>query len=354
MGSGVVAALDLSGRARGPLIVVMTERVPRCLAPIMTAQNTIASVSVDLDAIACYWRIHALPGSPPEETRHVILRRCLPRFAELFDEAGVKATFFVVGGDLRDDPEGRARLAALAADGHELANHSFTHPYDLVRRSRPGIAAEIDAAHGAIGACAGRAPVGFRAPGYNVSSDVIDLLCDRAYQYDSSVFPAIPYYVAKAMVIAALRLGERPSASHLGDPRLLTAPTSPYRPARGAPYRRGDAPIVEIPMVVTPGLRLHVIGTSLVLAPERIRRWLVASGLRRPFFNLELHGIDLADAAGDGFPAALIARQPDLRRPLAHKRAALLATLAEVRAHGATFRTLSQAASSLIPAAPSP
>src|SRR5665811_1622265 len=65
--------------------------------------------------------------------------------------------------------------AALAAEGHELANHSFTHPYDLVRRSRPAIAAEIDAAHGAIGACAGRAPVGFRAPGYNVSSDVIDL-----------------------------------------------------------------------------------------------------------------------------------------------------------------------------------
>src|SRR3954469_541807 len=118
MGSGVVTP-DLGGRARarGPSIVVMTERVLRRWAPIMTAQNTIASVSVDLDAIACYWRIHALPGSPPEEARHVILRHCLPRFAELFDEAGVKATFFVVGGDLRDDPEGRARLAALARTG---------------------------------------------------------------------------------------------------------------------------------------------------------------------------------------------------------------------------------------------
>src|ERR1041384_882869 len=95
----------------------------RLLPAIMMAQNTIASVSVDLDAIACYWRIHALPGAPPDEVRRVILRRCLPRFADLFAEAGVKATFFVVGSDLRDDPEGRAQLAALAARGHELANH---------------------------------------------------------------------------------------------------------------------------------------------------------------------------------------------------------------------------------------
>src|SRR3569623_2737546 len=93
--------------------------VPTCLArirfararfrvAIVMSQNTIASVSVDLDAVACYWRIHALPGAPPEEARRLILRRCLPRFGELFARAGVKATFFVVGQDLVDDAEGAA------------------------------------------------------------------------------------------------------------------------------------------------------------------------------------------------------------------------------------------------------
>jgi len=318
------------------------------------AQNTIASVSVDLDAIACYWRIHALPGAPPDQVRHVILRRCLPRFADLFAEAGVKATFFVVGSDLRDDPEGRAQLAALAAQGHELANHSFTHPYHLVRLSRADIAAEIDAAHAAIGDCAGAAPVGFRAPGYNVSARLIDLLCERAYHYDSSAFPAIPYYAAKAAVMAMMRVVGRPSASLLGDPRVLASPTSPYRPARDAPYRRGDAPLLELPMAVTPVLRLHVIGTSVVTFPEPMRRRMVDAALRRPFFNLELHGIDLADAARDGFPAALIARQPDLRRSLASKRAALWATLEQVRAHGASFQTLAQAAGTLAAGMPHP
>jgi hypothetical protein len=53
---------------------------------------------------------------------------------------------------------------------------------------------------------------------------------------------------------------------------------------------------------------------------------------RRPFFNLELHGIDLADADADGIPGLLVARQPDLRVALARKRAALeeiLGALAE-------------------------
>jgi len=76
--------------------------------------DRICSVSVDLDALGCYYRIHALPGAPPEPARYAILRRCLPRFAELFARHGVRATFFVVGADLDDDPEGRAALAALA------------------------------------------------------------------------------------------------------------------------------------------------------------------------------------------------------------------------------------------------
>ncbi|MBC8132029.1 MAG: polysaccharide deacetylase family protein [Deltaproteobacteria bacterium] len=308
----------------------------------MIPLNTIASVSVDLDAVDCYWRIHALPGAPPEDARCAILRHCLPRFAELFARAGIKATFFVVGRDLIDDVQGRRLLSDLASDGHEMANHTHTHPYDLVRLPRPQIADEIDRAHDQIAGCAGHAPVGFRAPGYEVSGDVIDLLCARSYRYDSSAFPSVPYYAAKAAVMAGMRMVGRKSGSIVGSPRILTAPTGPYRPAAGQPYSRGLLPIVELPMSVTPCLRLPVIGTSLITAPPWLRRRLVASSLSQRFFNLELHGIDLADAITDGFPAALIARQPDLRRPLKAKREALESTLTEIRMAGGTFRTLAE------------
>jgi peptidoglycan/xylan/chitin deacetylase (PgdA/CDA1 family) len=317
----------------------------------------VVSVSVDLDPVECYWRIHALPGAPPERARHAILRRCLARFAELFARHGARATFFVVARDLEEDAEGGALLAQLARDGHELANHTYSHPYDLVRQPTDAIGGEIDRAHGLIGACAGGAPCGFRAPGYAISSELLDMLRARGYRYDSSAFPSLAYYGAKAAVMGAMRLAGRKSGSMLDTPRVLAAPLAPYVPAAGAPYRSApaarvgatgaDGALVELPMAVTPLARLPVFGTSLVTAPGWMRRHLIAVATRAPFFNLELHGIDLADAEADEIPPALVARQPDLRRPLAHKLAALDETLAAATAAGARFARLDDVAAEL-------
>ena len=48
----------------------------------MTARDDrrTCAISVDLDGIACYYRIHGL-GPPPAELEHVILERALPRAA---------------------------------------------------------------------------------------------------------------------------------------------------------------------------------------------------------------------------------------------------------------------------------
>ncbi len=304
----------------------------------------IVSVSVDLDAVECYHRIHALSDAPSESARHSILRLALPRLGQLFARHGIRATLFTVGRDLLDDAEGRSILADLAKAGHEIASHSYSHPYDLVRLGRAEIVDEIERAEASIEEACGSAPVGFRAPGYEISAELVDVLCSRGYRYDSSTFPAIPYYLAKAAVMGVLRAVGRKSGSILGSPRVLMAPHTPYRPAAGSPYRTGDLPIVEMPVTVTPLLRLHVIGTTLVLFPEWLRRRLVSAALTTPHFNLELHGIDLADAHEDGLSPALIARQPDLRVSLARKTAALEATLNEAKAAGATFLTLAEAA----------
>ena len=311
------------------------------------ASSPIVSVSIDLDAVACYYQIHALGSPPADASRFAILRRALPRFVALFDEFGIPSTLFTVAKDLEEDPEGRALIASLSRSGHEIASHSYSHPYNLVRLPAGEMAGEIDRAHAVLTEVCGRAPVGFRAPGYEISGPLIDVLCERGYRYDSSTFPAIPYYLAKAAVMTAIRATGRASGSILGSPRVLLAPREMYHPAAGAPYTKGDLPIVELPVTVTPGLRLPVIGTSLVMAPAWLRRRLVASALSTAHFNLELHGIDLADAATDGFSPALVAKQPDLRKPLSAKLAALRETFAQARAAGATFQTLETVAASL-------
>jgi len=283
------------------------------------------SVSVDLDSIACYYGIHGL-GAPPAPLADVVLRRALPRFAELFERRRIHATFFIVGADLASDPARRAQLAQLARAGHELGNHSYSHLYELARLDRAQIHDEVSRAHQAIAEVAGEPPVGFRSPGYDMSARLHDVLTSLGYRYDSSIFPSWPYYFAKAGVMAAMSLVGRQSRSVLGDPRLLFAPPEPYRPGR-SPFSRGQSTLVELPISTSPGLRLPTIGTSLLLAPTFVRARLLESMRRRPFFNLELHGIDLIGAEEDGIPSALVAKQPDLRATLTHKRRALEATL---------------------------
>src|SRR6185437_17099196 len=106
----------------------------------------------------------------------------------------------------------------------------------------------IDRAHAVVGACAGAAPLGFRAPGYAINADALDLLSARGYRYDSSVFPSAAYYGAKALVMAAMRATGRPSGSFLDNPRVLLAPRSPYRPAPAAPYHPGGDGLLELPI----------------------------------------------------------------------------------------------------------
>lgn len=298
------------------------------------------AISIDLDGIACYYRIHGL-GPSPAELEHVILARALPRAAALFAGKGVHVTWFVIGRDADGDaalPDRAARtanaqsLATLSKAGDELGNHSYSHRYELARLSAREAEAEISGCDRVLRAIAGTPPRGFRAPGYDVSPAMLDVLARLGYRYDSSIFPAPGYYAAKVAVMAALQLRRKPSGAVLTDPRALAAPAEPYRPSMTSPWRRGQAPLVELPVAVTPWTRLPAIGTSLLLAPAWARTRLVSAMARRTFFNLELHGIDFADAEDDGIPGELVMRQPDLRVPIADKLERLDRLLDEVAA----------------------
>jgi hypothetical protein len=287
------------------------------------------AVSVDLDPLRCYYEIHGL-GDTPAPLYDVVLRRGLPRFAEVFERHGITATFFVVGADVAErGATGRDTLTQLAARGHELGNHSHSHRYELARLDA-GIVDDELARADAVLRELGPAPVGFRAPGYDISETLLAALVRRGYRYDSSVFPSWPYYLAKAGVMGMMGLAGRRSRSVLGDPRALLAPVEPYRPGR-SPFSRGDQPIVELPITVTRGLRLPGIGTAILTAPPRLRLFLLDRLRARRFFNFELHGLDLLDAEADGIPGALVARQPDLRVSLTDKLRALSATLDRLR-----------------------
>ena len=302
-----------------------------------------ANVSIDLDGIGCYHTIHRIdaPADPL-----AIYTVALPRFLDLFDEIGCRATLFVIASDTRH-PEIADALRQAHAAGHEVASHTYHHDYGLRHRGGAAIRDEIRLAGDALEACVGARPVGFRTPGYNVDATILRVLADEGYRYDSSVFPSPTYYAAKAAVMGAMALAGRPSGSSMTHPHALRAPLQPYVPSRAAFGRsaRGTAalPLWEVPVGVTPGLRLPVIGTTVCAVPPAamggLYRWFEAG---QPSLQVELHGIDLMDATDAAVTPALAAKQPDVRRPWQQKRDSL-ASMLRLMARERTMLTLRDA-----------
>ena len=75
------------------------------------------------------------------------LDAAVPRFLELFRSLGLRVTVFVVGQDAALE-KNHAAIRAIAAAGHELANHSFRHEPWLHLFSEAQIENELEATEG--------------------------------------------------------------------------------------------------------------------------------------------------------------------------------------------------------------
>jgi len=304
-------------------------------------REKLVAVSVDLDEIENYTAIFGVGGAL-SLPRRPIYDKALPRLSALFAEHHIPATFFAIGRDL-EHPENAAALRKLSAAGHEIANHSLSHFYDLTRRDLATQQREVIGGADAIEAAVGVRPGGFRAPGYTIDDGLFDVLVDAGVSYDSSVFPCPAYYSAKATAIGLIKLRGSQSRSVVDDPRVLSAPADPYR--IGKPYHRRGKGLLELPIGVTGDLTLRApyIGTTVVLAGELGAKLLTRLACAREFVNLELHGIDLSDAHEDGL-GTLVPYQQDLKRSAAQKRAALSSAFSELKRQGYRFVTLAEAA----------
>jgi len=100
-----------------------------------------------------------------------------PQLAALFREYGGSATFFVIGRQLEQH---RELAKALHDEGHELGNHTFSHPalprLDEVQRRE-----ELERADALIESIAGAKPFSFRAPFLHSDEAVDELVRERGY-----------------------------------------------------------------------------------------------------------------------------------------------------------------------------
>ena len=289
-------------------------------------------VSVDLDDLDCYAAIHGL-GPVDAAARRWPLERWVPRMLDFFERRSARVTLFVVGRDLARDLDGKGRgaqwIGQAARSGHELANHSFAHAYDMVHRGAKWIRADLGRCDALLREF-GPAPVGFRAPGYTHDAALLREVAALGYRYDSSRLPSPPYYLAKLAAIGWSRLRGRRSASQVGGwATFLGRPTPHYLDA---------IDLWEFPVSVASGLRLPLVGTALWVAPSWLFRRLCAATATMEHVHLELHAIDFADASRDALPSALLRTQPGLESPL-NRRLDRLARILDERPLAAPIRS---------------
>jgi polysaccharide deacetylase family protein (PEP-CTERM system associated) len=110
------------------------------------------------------------------------------RLLDLFAEAKIEATFFVLGWVAERHKD---LVARIARNGHHVASHSYWHRlvYDLTPAEfRDDLRRARDILESAAGA-----PVrGFRAPSYSITREslwALDVLIEEGYAYDASIFP---------------------------------------------------------------------------------------------------------------------------------------------------------------------
>lgn len=93
-----------------------------------------------------------------------------PKVLALLERLDIQATFCVVGENVAAHPD---LVARMVDGGHQIANHTFTHPMDLATLAPAKIRSQIGRGTDAILAAGGARPRLFRAPGGNWSAAIM-------------------------------------------------------------------------------------------------------------------------------------------------------------------------------------
>lgn len=99
-----------------------------------------------------------------------------PKMLDLLAEHEIHATFFIIGEQVKEFPKLTRRIADA---GHQICNHTETHPISIADMSKKKVRKEIVEAHDRIADVTGVVPQFFRSPGGNWSKTVLDMVAEH-------------------------------------------------------------------------------------------------------------------------------------------------------------------------------
>lgn len=218
-----------------------------------------ASISLDLDNLWSYLKTQGVSGW---ESFPSYLDKVVPRILSMLERCGQRITFFVVGQDATMESN-RTVLKSIADAGHEIANHSFMHEPWLHLYSRDQLQQEIRDAENAIAAVTGITTRGFRGPGFSTSPLVREVLAERGYAYDASIFPSALGPVARLFFFLNSKLSAEEKALRKG---LYGKFSDAFGTLQPFAWPNG---LVELPVTTMPLLRLPIHTTYLMFLAQK-------------------------------------------------------------------------------------
>ncbi len=141
-----------------------------------------------------------------------------------------------------------------------------------------------------------RTPTGLRSPGWNIGDDAVAILLRRGYLYDSSIFPTSLTPLLKFLHWRTMAKRDAPDRTTLGQLAYMLAPATPYKTSKHSLLRRGNDGIVELPVTVTPVVRLPFFATFLLSTGFRLfeNSYRLLKAARRPI-QFQFHLSDFVD-----------------------------------------------------------
>lgn len=151
-------------------------------APVVNA------MSIDVED---YFHVSVFDGLVPRARWDSIESRVeanTMRLLEIFEEYGVRSTFFVLGWVGERFP---SLVKRIAEAGHEVASHGYAHRL-IYDQTPAAFRDDVRRAKAVLEDACGRAVEGYRAPSYSITPRslwAIDVLAEEGYRYDASIFP---------------------------------------------------------------------------------------------------------------------------------------------------------------------
>jgi peptidoglycan-N-acetylglucosamine deacetylase len=206
-------------------------------------KNNYALLSNDVETTSIWF------NTLSDKTGKRVLEEGMPLLLDIYSRHSIKSTFYFTGYIAKLFP---SIVKMVIAGGHEVASHGKSHikengfdvmPFEKQKR-------HLAESKKLLEDISGQEVINFRAPALRINNDTAKALAETGYKIDSS--------------IASQRFDFFMSFGGLKKLKWLVAPRLPYRTSPDSLFRKGNGPVIEVPLTA---LFFPHVGTTMRIFP---------------------------------------------------------------------------------------